>query len=589
MIRKVAVLVMALHLAACQTINESSNKMNSSFEQLLEADKLLANKLNPYKRSLADGSSQYELLPDISPEALRSKYESRLDLYNQLKLITVDNLSEADQINYAVLLYKLKNQIDGYLNKDHYIPLMAESGFHSSIARGVQYGRFKNEQDYRDYIARLNALPRYFEQQMAWMKKGLNEGITQPQVVLKDFENSISAYINEDVEKTEFFTPFSGLPNSFSDELKQDILISGKKAIRENVLPSYQAFYDFMVDDYIPNAKTSIAAGDLPNGEAFYQNRVTHYTTTNLTASEIHQIGLQEVARIRAEMDAIIEGLNFEGSFADFVAFLRTEPKFYAQTAEELLKEASYIAKKADAKLPQYFKLLPRNPYGVAPVPAAIAPKYTTGRYAGSSSDDKAGYYWVNTYALDRRPLYVLEALTLHEAVPGHHLQIALAKEMENVPDVRRNTYISAFGEGWALYAEWLGVEMGFYQDPYSQFGRLTYEMWRAARLVVDTGIHAKGWSRQKAIDFLANNTALSMHNVVTEIDRYISWPGQALSYKMGELTIKRLRKVAEAELGEDFDIREFHYQVLKNGSVPLSLLETKIQAYIESEKAKRS
>lgn len=556
MIRIVAVLVMALHLSACQSVNESSDKVNNSFEQLLEADKLLANKLNPYKRSLEDGSSQYELLPDMSPKALRSKYESRLALYDQLNQVAVDKLSEADQINYAVLLYKLKNQIDGYLNKDHYIPLMAESGFHSSIARGVQSSRFKNEQDYRDYIARLNALPRYFKQQMDWMKKGLSEGISQPQVVLKGFEHSISAYINEDVSKTEFFKPFSRLPSSISDELKQELLIKGKKAIQENVLPSYQDFYDFMVDDYIPNAKTSIAAGDLPNGEAFYQNRVTHYTTTKLTADEIHQIGLKEVARIRGEMNAIIEGLNFEGSFADFVAFLRTDPQFYAKTAEELLKEASYIAKKVDGKLPQYFKLLPRNPYGVEPVPAAIAPKYTTGRYAGSSSDDKAGFYWVNTYALERRPLYVLEALTLHEAVPGHHLQIALAKEMENVPDVRRNTYISAFGEGWALYAEWLGVEMGFYQDSYSQFGRLTYEMWRAARLVVDTGIHAKGWSRQKAIDFLASNTALSMHNVVTEIDRYISWPGQALSYKMGELTIKRLRKVAEKELGDEIVFR---------------------------------
>ena len=305
-----------------------------------------------------------------------------------------------------------------------------------------------------------------------------------------------------------------------------------------------------------------------------------------MTADEVHQLGLTEVARIKAEMLEVIKQTEFKGSFAEFLHFLRTDPQFYPKTAEELLKEASYIAKQADAILPKYFARLPRTPYGIAPVPAQIAPKYTTGRYSGSNRDDEAGYYWVNTYALDKRPLYELTALTLHEAVPGHHLQISLNKELDNLPNFRRYSYISAFGEGWGLYSEYLGLEAGLYKDPYANFGRLTYEMWRATRLVVDTGMHAKGWTRQQAIDYMAANSALSLHNITTEVDRYISWPGQALSYKVGELTIKRLRQKAEQVLGEKFDIRAFHDAVLANGSVPMSILEQQIDTFIEQQKS---
>ena len=307
-----------------------------------------------------------------------------------------------------------------------------------------------------------------------------------------------------------------------------------------------------------------------------------------MTPKEIHELGLKEVARIRSEMEEVIKEVGFKGTFAEFIHFLRTDPQFYATTPEQLLKEAAYIAKKMDAQLPRLFHTLPRKPYGVVAVPANIAPKYTTGRYSGSSRDDQAGYYWVNTYALDKRPLYALEALTLHEAVPGHHLQISLNTELENLPSYRRDAYLSAFGEGWGLYSEYLGIEAGFYQDPYSRFGRLTYEMWRAARLVVDTGMHMYGWSRERAMNFMGDNTALSLHNVKTETDRYISWPAQALSYKIGELTIKRLRKEAEQALGQKFDVREFHHQVLRHGSVPLSVLEQQIRLYIKNELAKQ-
>ena len=300
----------------------------------------------------------------------------------------------------------------------------------------------------------------------------------------------------------------------------------------------------------------------------------------------MHQIGLKEVKRIRSEMEVVIDEVGFEGSFADFLEFLRSDPQFYADTPEELLKEASFITKRMDAKLPSLFKTLPRLTYGVAPVPDDLAPKYTGGRYAGpAEGSNEPGYYWVNTYKLDVRPLYNLEALSFHEAVPGHHLQNAIAAELENVPDFRRDVYLSAFGEGWGLYSEWLGKEAGFYTDPYSNFGRLTYEMWRACRLVVDTGIHAMGWERQQVIDYLASNTALALHECTTETDRYISWPGQALSYKIGELKIKELRRYAEKELGRDFDVREFHDAVLGNGAVPLDVLEELIKDWVGSQK----
>ncbi|OUS32095.1 hypothetical protein A9Q98_02130 [Thalassotalea sp. 42_200_T64] len=524
---------------------------------------------------------------DASPAALARHNDKVSDIYSRLQFIDSNGLTKANQINQTILAYKLKNDIDSYKNLDHYMPLTAEAGFHAYMTFMASRSSFKKVEDFETYLNRLVALDTYFEQQTYWLKQGLKTGISQPKVVLTGFEDSISAFIVDDATKSDFYRPFNRMPKHISAEQQAQLQAKAKQIILENINPMYQRFYDFMVDTYIPNAKQTIAAKDYPNGEAFYQNRIEHYTTLTLTADEIHDIGLQEVARIRGEMEEVIKDVEFNGTFAEFVQFLRTDPQFYATTPEQLLKEASFIAKKMDAKLPSLFKTLPRTPYGVVEVPASIAPKYTTGRYSGPSRDDQAGNYWVNTYALDRRPLYVLEALTLHEAVPGHHLQGSIAREMENVPEFRNQTYISAFGEGWGLYSEYLGVEAGFYQDPYSRFGRLTYEMWRAVRLVVDTGMHMKGWSRQQAMDYLASNSALSLHNVKTEIDRYISWPGQALSYKLGEITIKSLRVEAEKALAEDFDLREFHDQILKNGSIPLSLLETLIREYIQQKLTK--
>lgn len=578
-------------LTACVSVNmptETSlagvdaNSENEKLEQIIAQYHAFDKQQSPYNDP-QPGTTNGQL-PDLSPQALVKSYQQLNLIYKSLQEIDKNQLTANSQIDFSVLEYRIKNQLDSYINKEHYMPLTAESGFHAYLSFITSMVAFNTEQDYRDYLSRLSQFPRYFQQQQAWMEKGIIEGRTQPKVVLKGFEDSITAFIKEQPEDSQYFAPFKKMPKHFSKELTAELTQQALAVIRQSVVPSYQGYYEFFVNRYLPNARDNIAATSLPNGDAYYANRVKHYSTLELSADEIHQIGVAEVKRIRAEMQSIIDKVGFEGSFADFVKFLRTDPQFYATTPGQLLKEASFIAKKMDAQLPKLFKTLPRTPYGVIEVPASIAPKYTTGRYSGPSRDDQPGNYWVNTYRLDRRPLYVLEALTLHEAVPGHHLQGSLAREMENVHKFRRQTYISAFGEGWGLYSEYLGIEAGFYQSPYSDFGRLTYEMWRACRLVVDTGMHAKGWSRQQAMDFLASNTALSLHNVRTEIDRYISWPAQALSYKLGELTIKKLRKEAELALAEHFDIREFHDQILKNGSMPLSMLETVIRRYIKNK-----
>lgn len=561
-----------LLLAGCAS--KTPDAVAPSFSQLAE---------QIWQAETALRTSAPGTLTDMSPPALAARQQQRLALQQQLLAVDVNRLSEQDKINHAILSYRLADEIDQYRFNAHLMPLTSESGFHTSLAFSFQRSALRQANDYQQYLQRLAAIPGYMAQQIALMQQGLDQGITQPAVVLAGFEQSISSYIAQP-EQSVFFQPLQRKSDLISEQEWQSFRQQALGIIETAVNPAFQGFYDFMVQQYLPGARQDIAASTLPNGAAFYQNRLEHYTTLQLTPQQVHDIGLAEVARIRAEMQQVIDSLGYTASFADFVQFLREDPQFYPQSADELLRYAAWLSKRADAQLPRFFKLLPRTPYGVVEVPAEIAPKYTTGRYSGAARDDQAGYYWVNTYALNRRPLYEMEALTLHEAVPGHHLQISLAREQGDLPDYRRTFYTSAFGEGWGLYAEYLGLEMGFYQDPYSNFGRLTYEMWRAARLVVDTGMHSLGWSRQQAIDFLAENTALSMHNVQTEIDRYISWPAQALSYKLGELTIRRLRQQAEQQLGDKFDIRAFHQVVLGNGSVPLAVLEQQVQNYIQQQ-----
>lgn len=501
----------------------------------------------------------------------------------RLAKIDVIFLSETESISLKLLKFQLQDTIDYFEFEMYLNPLLSDSGFHTNFSFMVR--PFQNYEQVKDYLTKLNAIPSRVSQFLPLLREGLEKGVSQPSVIFNGYESSYNDHIIENFEESYFYQPFNNLPKTLTSTQKDSVLIAAKVAITTNVIPQFKLVKTFFEDEYFPKTRTSIGISETPNGNAYYQNRINYYTTsTQYSADDIHSIGLQEVARIKTEMEKIISELNFQGSFSEFLNFLRTDPQFYATSPEQLLMIARDMAKRADEQLPRFFKTLPRKPYGVAPVPDAIAPKYTTGRYVGTSKNSTdPGYYWVNTYDLSSRPLYVLPSLTVHEAVPGHHLQSSLNLELgDSIPQFRKDTYLSAYGEGWGLYCEFLAEEMGMYTTLYEQFGKLTYEMWRACRLVVDTGIHAKGWTREQVINYMAENTALSIHEINTETDRYISWPGQALSYKIGEIKIRELRKKAEIELGSSFDIREFHEVVLEQGTVTLSILENRVNNYIE-------
>ncbi len=523
--------------------------------------------------------------PAIAPE----DYERRADFWRSLReeLQTIDRskLGRQDAISYDMFAFLLEDKIAGVEHEAYLRPISADGGFHVDFVYMVGRFRFENPKAYERYLSLLEGFRDYVEANIQLMRLGLQKGKTLPRAVLEGYESYLDPHIVEDPESSYFYQPLKTLPSTLTPEEGAGLRARARAAIRESVVPAYRAFRTFLQEEYRPGAAEEIGISAQPGGAEYYAQRVHFFTTLDLSPEEIFELGQEEVRRIRAEMEAVMRSTGFGGSFAEFLRFLRTDPRFYADTPEALLKEAAWLAKTIDGKLPEVFHTLPRLPYGVAPVPEAIAPKYTGGRYIpGSYAEHRAGFYWVNTYKLESRPLYVLPALTLHEAVPGHHLQISLAAELEGLPEFRKNTYLSCFGEGWALYCEWLGRELGMYQTPYQEFGRLTYEMWRACRLVVDVGIHAKGWTRREAIDFLAQNTALSLHEVQTEIDRYIGWPGQALSYKIGELKIRELRRKAEAALGARFNLRDFHELVLQNGSIPLFVLERLVEDYIQEE-----
>jgi uncharacterized protein (DUF885 family) len=558
------------------TPKSASTTTSDNFSTLLDS-------IWTYEQSGSSDEENASKIPNIAPAKLAADAAQYQTYIDTLQAFDVNSLSHEEQITHTIQLYRLQNYVDEYRYNAHFVPLTSEYGFHSSLLNLYYRFDFDNNDSITGYINTLQDIPAYFDQQISYMRQGMAVGQVQPQTVMQGFESSVAAVITDNVIDSPFYQPFIQLDRD--DAALSELKIQAMQVIHNDVNQAYQRFYDFLVNEYIPQAKTDIAVKTWPNGADFYQNRIKHYTTTDLSADEIHAIGLSEVARIRSEMQGILDKVGFTGSINEFIQFLRTDEQFYAKTPDALLKHAMYLSKRIDGMLPQLFNKLPRVPYGVAPVPASIAPKYTTGRYVSPRNDTQPGYYWVNTYALDKRPLYALPALTLHEAVPGHHLQISLAAEMDNLPNVRRSTYISAFGEGWGLYSEFLGKEIGFYETPYDDFGRLSYEMWRACRLVVDTGMHVLGWSRQQALDYMLENTALSEHNVTTEIDRYISWPGQALSYKLGEIKIKALRTKAEVALGAKFDLREFHAAILAHGSVPLTVLEQNIELYIQQVK----
>lgn len=503
--------------------------------------------------------------------------------YARLEKIKPASLDFDNQVNLELLRHDLLDNLAEYRFRSYLNPILADEGFHTSLARrGTQ--TIRTAKDAEQYLAALNDMPRYADEYLQLMRTGISVGISQPAVILTGYEATYKQHIVTNPEQSVFWQPFTRKSASISEADWQSLRERGRRVILTGPVLAYQKINDFFEREYLPNTRKTLGAAHFPDGKAYYEDRVRHYTTTGMSSEEVYQVGLKEVTRIRSEMDSVMRIVGFKGTFKEFITFLRTDARFYPKTGEDLLKEASFIAKKIDGKLSSIFGKLPRQPYSVAPVPAYLAPTYTTGRYSGGTNE-----YWVNTYNLPSRTLYTLEALTLHEAVPGHHLQGALARELTNLPAFRRGIYINAFGEGWGLYSEYLGHELGFYKDPYSLFGRLTYDMWRACRLVIDVGIHTKDWTRDQAVAYLADNTALSLHEVNTEVNRYISWPGQALAYKIGELKIREMRKRSEDALKENFDVRRFHDMVLSNGSVTLSVLEKMTDRFIAQEQKRIS
>ena len=529
-------------------------------------------------------------LTDFSPEAIERRKAHERAMLDRIQKIQRSGLKGQDLISYDLFLLDKKLNVEGQRFPAELMPIDQMNGVHLTFAQLITNTPFRNAKDYDNYLLRLAAFPKQIDELIALMKRGIETRWVQPPVPLRSLASQIDGQIVDDPAKSPLFQPFQNFPSDVSQADRTRFESAGKKAIADSFTPAMKKLGSFFKETYLPAARQEIGASSLPDGEAFYQYSIRRQTTTSLTAKQIHEIGLKEVARIRREMEGVIQKTGFKGSFAEFLTFLRTDPRFYYTKADDLVAGYSHIAKVADGELPKLFAELPRTPYGVRVIPDYEGPAQTTAYYQASAADgSRAGYYMLNTYKLDTRPKYEMEALTLHEAVPGHHLQIARAQELKGLPDFRRNAGYTAYVEGWALYAESLGSEMGFYSDPYSKFGQLTYEMWRACRLVVDTGMHAFGWSRQRAIDFMKDNTAKTENDIIVEIDRYIVWPAQALAYKLGALKIKELRARASKELGARFDVRKFHNAILDDGPLPLDLLEKRISEWIADQPRKET
>lgn len=510
--------------------------------------------------------------PDVSSKNIKNQkavYSKWVSLLNKLNTV---GFSQEARINYEMLSFITENKLYLISQNEHLIPLNSEGGFIINMMFAVRGLKLSDQEAYDNYLTKLENTPDYIAQQITNLKAGQKSNLSWPKIVVENCINVLEDALRNKGNDFFLYKPFINSNKSFTNN--------------DALYASFVRLQKYLKEDYLLNAPKKIGVSNMTNGKSFYEQRVQYYTTLNMSPQEVFDLGHSEVKRIRSEMDAIIYELDFDGSYAEFLEFLRTDSQFYAETPEELLQYAAWLSKKAEEILPRYFGKLPRLPFTVSPVPAEIAPNYTTGRYSGGSMEgQKAGAYWVNTYNLPSRPTYVLTALTLHEAVPGHHLQISLAKELKDSLPSYRSEYLSAYGEGWGLYSEYLGKEAGMYESLYDDFGRLTYEMWRACRLVVDPGMHYFGWSREDAVAFMRENAALSDHEINTEINRYIGWPGQAVSYKVGELKIRELRALAESELGDNFDIRAFHDLVLANGSIPLTTLERIVESYISKTK----
>jgi prolyl oligopeptidase len=539
---------------------------------------------NPVRASRLGDRRWNDQWSDMSLDAIERRQGQQQDFLRRLRLIDSSQLSTTDQLNYDLFRRSLQSSVDGQQFKTYLMP-MSQRGGVQSLESTAETLRLNNVQDYEDWLSRMAKIETVVEQSMERMEEGRETGYMPPKILMERIPNQIASQLVEDPEQSPFYKVFAEMPDEIADEDRERLQQLAKDVIDDSVVPAYREFSNYFNDVYLPASRDSIGASALPDGEAFYEYRTRLYTTTQMTPDEIHRLGLNEVKRIRDEMQLVIDELEFDGSFADFLHFLRTDPQFYYETPEELFEGYLAISKRIDPELVKVFGKLPRMPYGLRPIPDNIAPDTTTAYYNGPAADgSRPGYYYVNLYMPEVRPKYEMEVLSIHEAVPGHHLQISLQMELEEMPNFRKYSGFTAFTEGWGLYSESLGYEMGFYKDPYSRFGALTYDMWRAVRLVVDTGMHYKGWTRQQAIDFFKDNAAKTEQDIVNEIDRYISWPGQALAYKIGQLKIMELRANAEQALGGDFDIKAFHDELLGGGALPMEVLETRMNRWLTEQ-----
>jgi len=580
---RLAPLALAFALGASPALasDEALGKLIADYEAYALAQ-------NPIDAGSQGDRAALSRLPDNSPAADAARTRALKGFAGRVAAVDPASLSDEGRINREFLSWTLERQLQSLAFDENRMPFSSDGGFHWTLGYLASSTPMRSVADARAWIDRLNAAPAYYATEIANARRGAKDGFTQPRATVEQVIARAQEQAGTPVESDPLLAPLTRLPASIPAAERDALRAQATKAIAENLRPAQARFVAFLETEYLPKARKNLGARSLPNGERYYAWLVQDYTTTDLTPDEIHQNGLNEVARIRKEMDGVIAQTGFTGDFPAFQAYLRTDPKFYVDSRQALLEKASEIAKRIDDQLPAWFATLPRLTYGVRPVPADIEKTYTTGRYfPGNPTLGVAGGYMVNTYDLRQRPLYELPALTLHEAVPGHHLQIALGQEAEGVPLFRREANVTAFTEGWGLYAEKLGGEMGIYRDGYERFGRLSYEMWRACRLVADTGLHWKGWSMDQARECFTKNSALSPLNIEVELARYVSWPGQALAYKTGEMKIVAIREKAKAALGDTFDIRRFHDAVLMAGPMPLEMLERRIDAWVAAEKAR--
>jgi prolyl oligopeptidase len=521
---------------------------------------------------------------DDSIAAIERRQDETREFLRRVYAIDRSALSEDNQLNYELFRRSLQDRVDQFGFNGHLIPFYQRGGV-QNLDSNTSGLRFVTVKDYEDWIARLGKVDVVIEQTIDLAEAGRKAGLMSPQILMQRLPNQIAAQLVDDAEASPFYKVFAEMPDTISADDQERLRAQARVAIEDIVLPAYRELNEYFVGTYLPNSRDSIGLSELTNGKEWYELHARQFTTTQMTPDEIHRIGLNEVARIRAEMQEIIDSLDFGGSFNDFLVFLRTDPQFYFDNPDDLYQAYLATSKRIDPELVKLFGTLPRMPYGVKPIPDSIAPDTTTAYYSRPAADgSRAGTYWVNLYKPEVRPKYEIEVLSVHEAMPGHHLQLALQQELGGMPNFRRFMGFTAFVEGWGLYSESLGPDLGLYKDPYSQFGALTYEMWRAVRLVVDTGMHYKGWTRQQSIDFFKDNAAKTELDIVNEIDRYIGWPGQALAYKIGQLKIKQIRQRAEIALGDDFDVRAFHDELLGAGALPLDILEQRMDAWLESQ-----